>query len=354
MQKINRVHSRLRSIPGQTERQRRAKEFVLPGAEDAGARDCLRDEAERLRRVETTAAKRELSLDNGTAGWPGSQPAAFFCVRKTGVRREMQTGNRRRDAKEKTKMNPLSNIWLHPKTSVAGVLIALATVAGVLSQQGVTLGKMGDGSVVAFIGALATALLGLLAKDPDRVAGEKTAGKLGVWLLVAVLTATSLPTVGCTASSNQLKTETSVLATALTSLASALRSSDADTASQLELAAASLNAMVTNWESSTAAGKLNTVAAGVETALAGISSTSKYAALVAIAVTALDAILASTGSAKSARAMALPRPESQLATERALGRQLVRHRMGRSLAGDLKAAWNQAISVGNLHVETLQ
>ena len=63
-------------------------------------------------------------------------------------------------------MNPLSNIWQHPRTSAAGLLIALVTVAGVLSQQGITLGKAGTGSVVTLAGALATAFLGLLARDP--------------------------------------------------------------------------------------------------------------------------------------------------------------------------------------------
>ena len=64
-------------------------------------------------------------------------------------------------------MNFISNIWNHPKTSAAGLLIAVASVAGVLSQQGVTLGKVGSGTVVTLASALATALLGLLAKDPE-------------------------------------------------------------------------------------------------------------------------------------------------------------------------------------------
>jgi hypothetical protein len=63
-------------------------------------------------------------------------------------------------------MNSLSNIWQHPRTSAAGLLIATLTVAGVLSQQGITLGKAGTGSVVSLAGALATAFLGLLARDP--------------------------------------------------------------------------------------------------------------------------------------------------------------------------------------------
>ena len=64
-------------------------------------------------------------------------------------------------------MNVFANIWHHPKTSAAGMLIATITVSGVLSQQGLTLGKAGSGSVVTLVAALATALLGLLAKDPE-------------------------------------------------------------------------------------------------------------------------------------------------------------------------------------------
>jgi hypothetical protein len=108
-------------------------------------------------------------------------------------------------------MNPISNIWNHPKTSAAGLLIAIVTVAGVFLQQGITLGNLGSGTVVTFVSALATALLGLLAKDPsnatvilsdpERSAGESkacpepaegklhsgTTAKLGAWALIALL-----------------------------------------------------------------------------------------------------------------------------------------------------------------------
>jgi hypothetical protein len=85
-------------------------------------------------------------------------------------------------------MNSISNIWEHPRTSAAGLLIAVVTIAGVLSQQGLTLGKAGAGSVVSLITALATALLGLLARDPQIAppAAGSTA-KLGAWALIALL-----------------------------------------------------------------------------------------------------------------------------------------------------------------------
>jgi hypothetical protein len=103
------------------------------------------------------------------------------------------------------------NIWNHPKTSAAGLLIAVASVAGVLSQQGVSLGKVGTGTVVSLASALATALLGLMAKDPESAgqpvvaqANQRVTGsaaqqaKLGAWMLIALLI--PLPWMqGCTA-----------------------------------------------------------------------------------------------------------------------------------------------------------
>jgi hypothetical protein len=89
-------------------------------------------------------------------------------------------------------MNFISNIWNHPKTSAAGILIAVASVAEVLSQQGVSLGKVGTGTVVSLASALATALLGLLAKDPEtstcpQACKSNSAAKLSAWLLIALL-----------------------------------------------------------------------------------------------------------------------------------------------------------------------
>lgn len=89
-------------------------------------------------------------------------------------------------------MNPLSNAWKHPKTSAAGLLIAVVTVAGVLTQQGLTLGTVGSGTIVTLVSAIATALLGLLARDPgseSQDVSSSTAGsaKLGVWALIALL-----------------------------------------------------------------------------------------------------------------------------------------------------------------------
>ena len=102
-------------------------------------------------------------------------------------------------------MNFITNIWNHPKTSAAGLLIAVVCIAGVLSQQGITLGKAGAGTVVSLASALATALLGLLAKDPGAASQQvsKSASqqaKFGAWMLIALLI--PLPWMqGCTGTS---------------------------------------------------------------------------------------------------------------------------------------------------------
>ena len=91
-------------------------------------------------------------------------------------------------------MNSFSNIWNHPKTSATGLLIAVVTIASALSRQGVALGVAGNGTVVTLVSGLATALLGLLARDPDHSSGQDTSSnstnstvKLGVWALIALL-----------------------------------------------------------------------------------------------------------------------------------------------------------------------
>jgi hypothetical protein len=91
------------------------------------------------------------------------------------------------------RMSSISNIWNHPKTSAAGLLIAVIAVAGALSQHGVTLGAAGTGTVVTLVSAIATALLGLLAQDPVSTASSTTTSasadtaKLGAWALIALL-----------------------------------------------------------------------------------------------------------------------------------------------------------------------
>jgi hypothetical protein len=89
----------------------------------------------------------------------------------------------------------INNIWNHPKTSIAGVLICVTTIVGVLSQQGITLGKAGTGTVVALIGAMAAGFLGLLSKDPSSSGtGAAATGAMIAFLCIMLVAGP----VGCT------------------------------------------------------------------------------------------------------------------------------------------------------------
>ncbi len=90
-----------------------------------------------------------------------------------------------------------SNLWNHPKTTAVGLLLAIVTIGGVFLQQGVTLGNLGTGNVVSLAIGVATALLGLLARDPSSSSTTSTA-KLGAWMLISLTLLGTMPMVGCT------------------------------------------------------------------------------------------------------------------------------------------------------------
>jgi hypothetical protein len=96
-------------------------------------------------------------------------------------------------------MNLIANIWNHPRTSAAGLLIGIISVSGALTQQGITLGSAGKGTVITLVSAIASALLGLLARDPDPAAqcSATSTAKLGALLLCSLLIAGTLPMTGC-------------------------------------------------------------------------------------------------------------------------------------------------------------
>jgi hypothetical protein len=249
-------------------------------------------------------------------------------------------------------MSFLTNMWNQPKTSAAGLLIAVTSVAGVLSQQGVTLGKAGTGTMVTLLSALATALLGLLAKDPEAVServgestsrrgGESGTAKIGAWMLIALSLSATVPTTGCTASASELQADATALASALNNLAVVVQTTDATAAGNLKTAAVALTAAAQSgaigpaWEQA-----LNAATAGAEVVLSAIPVTAPYAALLAIAVAAAEAIIANTVSGGTSVKAEATGNNANLLWYRRTGRGLIRHRFGRSPAGDFKASWN--------------
>jgi len=143
-----------------------------------------------------------LSLRKGGKELPGSHYNEYRSARIL-LQQTMTNAQRRKGssqtrllpfalrAKEPRTMNCITNIWAHPRTSISGLLIGVVTVSSVLSQHGITLGNVGTGSIVSLLSGLATALLGLLARDPgDTTASTATSNattRLGAWMLIALL-----------------------------------------------------------------------------------------------------------------------------------------------------------------------
>lgn len=245
----------------------------------------------------------------------------------------------------------LDHVLTHWKTSLGGVLIAVLTVTGVLSQQGITLGHAGAGTVVALIGGIATALLGLLAQDPRPAQTTERPGpqKAAALLMCALLVPALMPATGCTISQAQLIADGNALSAALTSTAKVMAATDPATAQKLLLAANALSQVTANWNGTSSIDKLNAIASGAEVVLAAIPQTAIVTPFLPIAIAALDVVLANTQPAAASARVTLSSAEAQnLAGYRLAAEHAIRHRLLRSPAGDFKAAWNGQARISNL------
>ena len=170
---------------------------------------------------------------------------------------------------------------------------------------------------------------------------QGTNAKFGAWMLIALTLSATLPTTGCTASSSELQSDATTLASALNNLAAAIQTSDATAANNLKTAAAALTAAVQSgikgpaWEQ-----VLNAATSGAEVVLSAIPVTAPYAALLAIAVAAAEAIIANTMSGRTSVKAEAAGNNANLLWYTRTGRGLLRHRFGRGPAGDFKASWN--------------
>ena len=100
----------------------------------------------------------------------------------------------------------------------------------------------------------------------------------------------------CKVTSASIAADGQAVATACTNIATALEATNPTLAADLDKAAAGLVAVTSKWTTGSVAADLNTAATAVETVLAMIPITAPYASFVAIAVAALDIILANVGT----------------------------------------------------------
>jgi hypothetical protein len=112
----------------------------------------------------------------------------------------------------------------------------------------------------------------------------------------------------CKVTPSQIAADGNAVAQACNSIAAILEATNPTLAADLRTAATALQAATANWKTGDPTDDINTAGIAVEAVLAAIPMTAPYAAFVAIAVAALDVILANT--ATQAAQEALP-PSSQ-------------------------------------------
>lgn len=255
-------------------------------------------------------------------------------------------------------MKAIQNFWLRPKTTVAGILLGVIQIAPVLLHYGITLGAVNGLPGVAVASGIATALLGMLAKDPwaaaPSVSASSSTAKLSAWLLIALLV--PLPWLqGCTASQiSETENLVNVVISAAGNLAAVADPGAAWTA-DLPAALTALKTAEANFQAGTGTqADISNALLTVEDVIASVAPNSEASQLADILTTAIDAALAvlpapatSTASASASLRSARLVVASYGASSARVrynhhGKAKIAHRLFRSRAGDFKAAWNKA------------
>ena len=111
-------------------------------------------------------------------------------------------------------------------------------------------------------------------------------------ILVLGVSFSLLPTTGCTPSTAAIAADGNAVATALLSIAALEQPLNPTLAQQLTTAAGALKQATANWTTGSPTADINSAAVAVEAVLAIIPVTAGFAPLVAVAVAALDVVLA--------------------------------------------------------------
>lgn len=165
---------------------------------------------------------------------------------------------------------------------------------------------------------------------------------------VACLWACTLPVTGCSISNAQIAADGQAIATALTGIANVYQATNPTAATSLKTAAADILAATANWNGSTSLALFTSAADAAEIVMASIPQSAPFAALVPIAVAAIDVLVANLNPTATAPAVisahALASPQGNPYR----GRVTIKHRVLRSPEGDFKAQWNQQAQASGL------
>lgn len=168
---------------------------------------------------------------------------------------------------------------------------------------------------------------------------QTSANRLGALALCSLLTLAAMPMTACQNLDQQIQADGAAIATAVQQIAALEQGVNADLSAKLSQGATALLAAVKNFSSTSAAADVVSAANAIEAVLAVIPQTAAFAPLVPIAVAAIEVLLANlpgsaAPAAKAIQAHAMVRPKV------AYAKAEIKHRFGRTVEGDFKAAWN--------------
>lgn len=178
-----------------------------------------------------------------------------------------------------------------------------------------------------------------------RLSIKGVSQKFPAIVMVCLLPFVTMPMTGCTISASQVKADGQAIAQACNSIAAQIAPVNPTLAARLTAASTALLAVTDNWTTGSAVADFNNAANAVEAILAAIPVTAPYATLVAIAVAAVDVLIANLNpNTVNVRLDGNPY----------IGKAHIKHRLGRSPEGDLKAAWNDEVISKKLTVPLLK
>ena len=178
---------------------------------------------------------------------------------------------------------------------------------------------------------------------------KRLSGIAGVMLMLLMLIPAPLMT-GCAVTEAQIVADAQVVASAAQSVGNLLLATDAKLGNDIILAAKDLSAAASQWTSGSTLATITSALNALDIVLASIPipMVQLVAEFLPIAVAGIEAIFANL-PANSVPKMATVR---QLRTYNGkMPIEYIHHRIGRSLEGDFKAAWNSAVNAHpELHV----
>jgi hypothetical protein len=161
--------------------------------------------------------------------------------------------------------------------------------------------------------------------------------------IIALVLSPMLFLTGCAPTDTQIAADGKAVAQALQSIAVIEQASNPTLAADLSTAATTLEVATANWSTGSSMAVINSAASAVEAVLAVIPQTAVVAPLVAVAVSALDLIVANTQVAPTANVKALnAQQQNNLEAFRLKGTTVLQthtHKWS-SLEGSFKSAWN--------------